>query len=73
MIWTAGAVKCSDGGGVSQAGVGGDSGRGGIDFSTSKVPDNLLEAEEAIDIDPRLGRPLDFLIAPTGEDERGLG
>jgi hypothetical protein len=53
-------------------GVVGDSGRGGTGLSTSKVFDNLLEAEEAVDIEPRLGRPLDFLTAPSGKGERGL-
>lgn len=72
MIWISGAVAFSGGGSVSQVGVVGDSGCSGIDFSTSKVSDNLLEAEEAVDIDPRLGRPLDFLIAPTRESEREL-
>jgi hypothetical protein len=79
MIRTSGVSNLPCGGGVWQLGVVGDSGRvgrSGIDLSTSKVSEMLLEAEEFVNVESRLGRPLVFLIAPTGEDagedERGL-
>lgn len=57
---------------MSQDGVVGDPEREEVDISSSKTFDNLLDAEEAVDISPRLGRPLDFLVGPTGKDEREL-
>ena len=59
------------GGRVSHGGVTGDTERGGFDSSISNVFESLLKAEELVDVDFGLGRPI--LGVPIGEDERGLG